>query len=65
MVIEFSKYQGLGNDFILIDNRHSDSPVITPEQAIAMCDWHFGIGADGVIFALPGKEATDYTMRIL
>jgi diaminopimelate epimerase len=64
MVIEFSKYQGLGNDFILIDNRHVTEPIITPEQAIAMCDRHFGIGADGVIFALPGKADTDYTMRI-
>lgn len=64
MVIEFSKYQGLGNDFILIDNRHAAEPIITPEQAIAMCDRHFGIGADGVIFALPGKAGTDYSMRI-
>ena len=64
MVIEFSKYQGLGNDFILIDNRHTAEPIITPEQAIAMCDRHFGIGGDGVIFALPGKETSDYTMRI-
>ncbi|MDJ0742484.1 MAG: diaminopimelate epimerase [Xenococcaceae cyanobacterium MO_167.B27] len=64
MGIEFRKYQGLGNDFILIDNRHTSQPIITPEQAIAMCDRHFGIGADGVIFALPGEEDTDYTMRI-
>jgi diaminopimelate epimerase len=64
MVIEFSKYQGLGNDFILIDNRHSTEPIISPEQAVKMCDRHFGIGGDGVIFALPGKEGTDYTMRI-
>ncbi len=64
MVIEFSKYQGLGNDFILIDNRHSTEPIVTPEQAAKMCDRHFGIGADGVIFALPGKEDTEYTMRI-
>ncbi|MGF1542813.1 MAG: diaminopimelate epimerase [Pleurocapsa sp.] len=64
MVIEFSKYQGLGNDFILIDNRHSAEPIITPQQAIAMCDRHFGIGADGVIFALPGQKDTEYTMRI-
>lgn len=64
MMIEFSKYQGLGNDFILIDNRHLTEPIITPEQAIAMCDRHFGIGGDGVIFALPGTENTDYTMRI-
>ena len=64
MVIEFSKYQGLGNDFILIDNRHSAEPIISPEQAVKMCDRHFGIGGDGVIFVLPGKEGSDYTMRI-
>jgi diaminopimelate epimerase len=64
MLIEFSKYHGLGNDFILIDNRHTTEPLITPEQAVKMCDRHFGIGADGVIFALPGQEGTDYTMRI-
>jgi diaminopimelate epimerase len=64
MPIEFAKYHGLGNDFILIDNRHSSEPVITPEQAVDLCDRHFGIGADGVIFALPGQNGTDYTMRI-
>jgi diaminopimelate epimerase len=64
MAIEFTKYHGLGNDFILIDNRSSSSPVLTPEQAVKLCDRHFGIGADGVIFALPGKNGTDYTMRI-
>jgi len=65
MAIEFTKYHGLGNDFILIDNRSSSEPVITPEQAVQLCDRHFGIGADGVIFALPGEDSTDYTMRIL
>ena len=64
MVIEFSKYHGLGNDFILIDNRHTTEPIVTPKQAIQMCDRHFGIGGDGVIFALPGTEDTDYTMKI-
>jgi diaminopimelate epimerase len=65
MSIAFAKYQGLGNDFILIDNRHSDIPLLTPEEAAHWCDRHFGIGADGVIFALPGRNGTDYTMRIL
>ncbi|MCL1468718.1 diaminopimelate epimerase [Argonema galeatum] len=64
MAIEFTKYHGLGNDFILIDNRTSSSPVLTPEEAVKLCDRHFGIGADGVIFALPGQDGTDYTMRI-
>ncbi|MBD2297315.1 diaminopimelate epimerase [Nostoc sp. FACHB-87] len=64
MAIEFTKYHGLGNDFILIDNRGAATPVLTPEKAVEWCDRHFGIGADGVIFALPGKNGTDYTMRI-
>jgi diaminopimelate epimerase len=64
MPIEFTKYHGLGNDFILVDNRQSSEPVVTPEQAVVLCDRHFGIGADGVIFALPGQNGTDYTMRI-
>lgn len=64
MAIEFTKYHGLGNDFILVDNRSTSTPIVTPEKAIAMCDRHFGIGADGVIFALPGENDTDYTMRI-
>jgi diaminopimelate epimerase len=64
MNLEFAKYQGLGNDFILVDNRDSTTPKVTPEQAIKLCDRHFGIGGDGVIFALPGQGGTDYTMRI-
>ncbi|TVQ06127.1 MAG: diaminopimelate epimerase [Leptolyngbya sp. DLM2.Bin27] len=62
--MEFSKYHGLGNDFILVDNRHQPEPVLSPEQAVIWCDRHFGIGADGVIFALPGQGTADYTMRI-
>jgi len=64
MAIEFTKYHGLGNDFILIDNRSALEPRLTPDDAVQWCDRHFGIGADGVIFALPGQDGTDYTMRI-
>lgn len=64
MAVEFTKYQGLGNDFVLIDNRQQATPVLTPEQAERVCDRNFGIGADGVIFVLPGQGDTDYTMRI-
>ncbi len=62
--LEFTKYHGLGNDFILIDNRDSAEPKVSMAQAEKLCDRHFGIGADGVIFALPGQDGTDYTMRI-
>ncbi|KAF6168524.1 hypothetical protein GIB67_015071 [Kingdonia uniflora] len=62
--LRFVKYHGLGNDFILVDNRDSFEPKVTPEQAVKLCDRNFGIGADGVIFAMPGINGTDYSMRI-
>lgn len=58
--IPFGKYHGLGNDFILIDNRSSPGLCLSPDLVIKYCDRHFGIGADGVIFLLP-----DQRMRIL
>lgn len=51
--VDFAKYHGLGNDFVLIDCRDSGTPSLTPEQAARMCDRNFGVGADGVIFVLP------------
>ncbi|XP_022005945.1 diaminopimelate epimerase, chloroplastic [Helianthus annuus] len=62
--LHFVKYQGLGNDFIMVNNLDSMEPKVTPEQAVKLCDRNFGIGADGVIFAMPGCNGTDYTMRI-
>ena len=64
MTISFSKYHGLGNDFVLVDNRDSQEPKMSPKEAVAVCDRNFGIGADGVIFVLPATGETDYTMRI-
>lgn len=61
----FRKYHGLGNDFILIDHRHSDQLLLSPAQAVAWCSRNFGIGADGVIFLLPGDPTSDFTMRII
>lgn len=63
-ILEFMKYQGLGNDFLLVDNRDSMEPKISPQQAVKLCDRNFGVGADGVIFAMPGVNGSDYSMRI-
>ena len=60
----FVKYQGLGNDFILVDNTKSASPLYTPAEAVKLCDRNFGVGGDGLIFAMPGQNGCDYTMRI-
>lgn len=62
--VEFAKYQGLGNDFILVDNRSREDLMVSAEQAIKLCDRNFGIGGDGVIFALPPTGDTDYSMRL-
>ena len=63
--VAFAKYEGLGNDFILIDNRDRSEPSLTPEESEKLCNRNFGIGGDGVIFALkPPSDEYDFTMRI-
>ncbi len=63
-LLPFSKYQGLGNDFILLDNRHQPNLLLSPEQAKFWCDRHFGIGADGVIFLLQDPDG-QWRMRLI
>jgi len=64
--IPFTKVQGLGNDFVVVDLRRS-APVPSPtepELARRICDRHFGLGADGVLAILPGDEG-DARMRVI
>jgi diaminopimelate epimerase len=61
MTIEFCKYQGTGNDFILIDNRQGQYSVLTQEQVSFLCNRRFGIGADGLML-LQQKEGYDFEM---
>src|SRR5688572_28437081 len=52
MLLEFTKMNGAGNDFILLDNR--DGRVsLTREQVVRLCDRHRGIGADGMLILVP------------
>lgn len=52
MVLQFTKMNGAGNDFILIDNRNQHLQ-LTREQVINLCDRHRGIGADGLFLLIP------------
>ena len=54
MQLEFEKYEATGNDFIVV--RAASPGAISPEQAVALCDRHFGIGADGVLLISPSGE---------
>ena len=59
--MKFTKVQGSGNDFVLLET--ADSGRDWSRLAVAMCDRHFGIGADGLLLVLPSKAA-DFRMRI-
>ncbi|HNY01923.1 MAG TPA: diaminopimelate epimerase [Bacteroidales bacterium] len=60
MKIKFEKYQGAGNDFILIDNRFA-AVGLTTEEIARLCHRRFGIGADGLML-LSQKEGYDFSM---
>lgn len=59
--MNFTKMQGSGNDFIMIET--SDTQCNWSQMAIAMCNRHFGIGSDGLILVLPSDKA-DFKMRM-
>ena len=67
-MLEFSKYQGLGNDFLMLDGRSAGDPDfvfgLTPELVVQLCDRRFGVGGDGVILALPATAGGELRMRI-
>lgn len=48
--LDFSKYHGTGNDFVLLDNRQGKADFLTPQLRAQICHRRFGIGADGIIY---------------
>jgi diaminopimelate epimerase len=62
MKISFSKYQGTGNDFVVLDNRDGAYDGLTLEQVAFLCDRKFGIGSDGLMM-LENADGFDFKMR--
>lgn len=54
--MQFYKYHGAGNDFIMMDNRGGGFDVTNTEQIKLLCDRHFGIGADGILLVEDDPE---------
>ncbi len=57
MNLNFSKWQGCGNDFVLADcfaEKIEDFAALS----VRICDRHYGVGADGLILVLPSRAGT-------
>ncbi|MEO7444145.1 MAG: diaminopimelate epimerase [Ferruginibacter sp.] len=61
MLIKFFKYQGAGNDFVVLDNRNDEYSNLAEEQIKHLCNRRFSIGADGLML-MNKKEGVDFEM---
>ncbi|MDD3398135.1 MAG: diaminopimelate epimerase [Candidatus Methanomethylophilaceae archaeon] len=61
--MNFWKYHGLGNDFVLFENLDGSIPM-DADFVTEVCDRRFGVGADGILYVCPSEKA-DYAMRIM
>src|SRR5438046_3895754 len=54
--MQFSKWHGLGNDYLLVERAELDVP-LTPERVRRICDYHFGVGSDGILEVVSANGA--------
>jgi diaminopimelate epimerase len=62
MQVHFKKYHGLGNDYLVIDPNFSDVD-LTPDVICLICDRHFGVGSDGILYG-PSGDGDILQLRI-
>src|SRR3954451_10374213 len=54
--MRLSKWHGLGNDYLLVERAELDVP-LTPERVRRICDYHFGVGSDGILEVVSANGA--------
>jgi diaminopimelate epimerase len=61
-MLRFTKMNGAGNDFVMIDNRAGEVR-LSAAQITKICDRHRGVGADGILLLEPARNGADFRMR--
>src|SRR5260370_21244724 len=61
-MLRFTKMNGAGNDFVMVDNRGGNVR-LEPYQIVRICDRHRGVGADGILLIEKGSNGADFRMR--
>ena len=61
-MLRFTKMNGAGNDFVMIDNRAGEVR-LRPDQIVRICDRHSGVGADGILLLENPSDHADFRMR--
>src|SRR5512133_4065229 len=54
--MQFSKWHGLGNDYLLVERAELSVP-LTPDRVRRICDYHFGVGSDGILEVVSANGA--------
>jgi diaminopimelate epimerase len=62
MQLSFTKMNGAGNDFVMLDNR-AGTLALSGLQIARVCDRHRGVGADGILLVEPARDGADFRMR--
>jgi diaminopimelate epimerase len=62
VMLHFTKMNGAGNDFVLLDNRDG-KPELDKASIARLCDRHRGVGADGLLVVEPARNGADFRMR--
>ena len=61
--MKFSKYHALGNDYIVIDPKNLDLS-LSDDHIKVICDRHFGVGSDGILYGPENSDSCDFSLRI-